>query len=802
MHIKSFSTNRFAGLEDLNINFEDGLNVILGENESGKSTIINGIQSSIFKNIKLLKNNNKDKDFIKNFMPISGGDFIDGKVIISTESGDYEVFREWSNNPNILLKTPNGDLIKDENRVNTILKEALIFGESTYSSIVFAKQKDLKKSIDNIIVDEDITKELSDLLRQTLMELDGVSIDVIKKNLDLELDDLYKRWNIEKNYPENNRGINNPYKVGIGKVLESFYEKENLRIVTDRAFENEKNFEEVSIKLKEISEYRNKCHSEKIDLEVLSEDINKRSILESNMALINKNLNEYTDINTQWPKNEQKLEFYIEELEKLEKRKEKFEKELLEVKKSIRKRELIQRIDKIKKINSEKDILEESLKNCKNIVDEDISLLESLNKEIINIETAINAGKMILKLNNSKKEIFIKRDLEKEEALEENIEYSSKGFISISNEDFSIEIKSGEIDYDELSKKHLLLKSDFENSLKRLEIKDIEEGKENNKNIKEIQYNILKKSEEINYILSNSKLEDLQEELKDLEDIEENIDESLINFELKNINNEIIEKKSTIKINEEKINFWKEKYGTQDRLFDMVIEEKTNLKLKEKEYEKLKPLPKEFESTDSFLKRLSFLKEESSNLDEEVLRLRTLHLEAKNNLSDETYEELKKSSIEAQRNFEKNLNRGIKLLKIQKVFFQVKEDLEMDPMESLVKEFKRVLSTITLGKYDNSSIDETFEIELLKNGNKVPLELLSAGTYDSVALAFRFAILKHLFEENSGYVILDDCLVDLDPIRKKEAVALIQEFGKENQIIFTTCDPTTAQMLGGNIIEL
>ena len=802
MHIKSFSTNRFAGLEDVNINFEDGLNVILGENESGKSTIINGIQSSIFKNIKLLKNNNKDKDFIKNFMPISGGDFIDGKVIISTESGDYEVFREWSNNPNILLKTPNGDLIKDENRVNTILKEALIFGESTYSSIVFAKQKDLKKSIDNIIVDEDITKELSDLLRQTLMELDGVSIDVIKKNLDLELDDLYKRWNIEKNYPENNRGINNPYKVGIGKVLESFYEKENLRIVTDRAFENEKNFEEVSIKLKEISEYRNKCHSEKIDLEVLSEDINKRSILESNMALINKNLNEYTDINTQWPKNEQKLEFYIEELEKLEKRKEKFEKELLEVKKSIRKRELIQRIDKIKKINSEKDILEESLKNRKNIVDEDISLLESLNKEIINIETAINAGKMILKLNNSKKEIFIKRDLEKEEALEENIEYSSKGFISISNEDFIIEIKSGEIDYDELSKKHLLLKSDFENSLKRLEIKDIEEGKENNKNIKEIQYNILKKSEEINYILSNSKLEDLQEELKDLEEIEENIDESLINFELKNINNEIIEKKSTIKINEEKINFWKEKYGTQDRLFDMVIEEKTNLKLKEKEYEKLKPLPKEFESTDSFLKRLSFLKEESSNLDEEVLRLRTLHLEAKNNLSDETYEELKKSSIEAQRNFEKNLNRGIKLLKIQKVFFQVKEDLEMDPMESLVKEFKRVLSTITLGKYDNSSIDETFEIELLKNGNKVPLELLSAGTYDSVALAFRFAILKHLFEENSGYVILDDCLVDLDPIRKKEAVALIREFGKENQIIFMTCDPTTAQMLGGNIIEL
>ena len=44
--------------------------------------------------------------------------------------------------------------------------------------------------------------------------------------------------------------------------------------------------------------------------------------------------------------------------------------------------------------------------------------------------------------------------------------------------------------------------------------------------------------------------------------------------------------------------------------------------------------------------------------------------------------------------------------------------------------------------------------------------------------------------------------VDLDPERKQQSVNIIKDFAKDNQVIFTTCDPQTAELLGGNIIRI
>lgn len=123
-------------------------------------------------------------------------------------------------------------------------------------------------------------------------------------------------------------------------------------------------------------------------------------------------------------------------------------------------------------------------------------------------------------------------------------------------------------------------------------------------------------------------------------------------------------------------------------------------------------------------------------------------------------------------------------------------------MEPLVNEFARLLEITTNGNYKTGEIDEEFTIKLENSKGEIPIELLSAGTYDSVTLALRFSLLKHIFTNKAGYVVLDDCLVDLDPIRKAQSVKLINDFAKDYQIIFTTCDPETADMLGGNIIEL
>ena len=41
MKIKNISCTQFAGVRDRNVSFTDGINVIYGKNESGKSTLVN-----------------------------------------------------------------------------------------------------------------------------------------------------------------------------------------------------------------------------------------------------------------------------------------------------------------------------------------------------------------------------------------------------------------------------------------------------------------------------------------------------------------------------------------------------------------------------------------------------------------------------------------------------------------------------------------------------------------------------------------------------------------------------------------
>ena len=53
-----------------------------------------------------------------------------------------------------------------------------------------------------------------------------------------------------------------------------------------------------------------------------------------------------------------------------------------------------------------------------------------------------------------------------------------------------------------------------------------------------------------------------------------------------------------------------------------------------------------------------------------------------------------------------------------------------------------------------------------------------------------------------GFLAMDDPLVDLDPVRREKAVEVLQKFASQRQLLFFTCHPEHAKMLGGNVIEI
>lgn len=804
MYIKAYECSRFAGLKDISLEFHKGINVILGPNESGKSTIIEGIHSTLFKDIKLRRNNNPDKEFSFKFMPQPNGDFINGKVVMELDNRQYEIYKEWGSSENIQLLTPEGNIIKNETDIKDKLSNILTYGESTYSNIVFAKQRDLKMALNNIINNSEITNEINDLLRRTMMELDGISIDSIHKNIEDEIESLYKRWNREKNYPENNKGINNPYKTGLGKILESYYNKEYLKLDMDRADKSEKEFEDICNRIKALEDKVKLLSEKKLELEKIEDDVNSRIILDMEISTINKELEDLSEANREWPRTEQLLEQLDEKIVALKGRKEKRYKEKNNLEKSKKRESLEKKLKSIEEIEEKINDITDELSTIPPITNEDINMLTRIQTELLTLETTMKAGKMIGTLKKSSdKSIYISRDFGEKELLELNTPIEANGLINIVYDDeFEMEIKTGDLDFEELNNKYKSSKKEYDELLNSLSIVSIEDGKLNLEKLKKLENEKESLNKQLDLILDSSTKEELEEELKELEGIKVFRDLDEIDEELKEIHEEELEVLANKKTKKDLLNRWEEKYTDHDNLFDLVIDKKSILKEKNSKLNNLKPLPQEFASAEEFKNNLAWIKSELSDNQKQLDNLRVDYYEAKNNLLDTSFEELRKEFLHAEKIFERNVQRGEKLLEIQRVFLKTKEELSNNPMESLVQEFERLLEIITDGKYKTGDIDEEFNIKLENFNGEIPIELLSAGTYDSVTLALRFSLLKHIFKDNGGYVVLDDCLVDLDPNRKAQAVKLINDFANDYQIIFTTCDPETAKMLGGNIIEL
>ena len=248
---------------------------------------------------------------------------------------------------------------------------------------------------------------------------------------------------------------------------------------------------------------------------------------------------------------------------------------------------------------------------------------------------------------------------------------------------------------------------------------------------------------------------------------------------------------------------WTASYGDLDGLFDKTIEIRIKQKEVKGQIEKLKPLPDEYESAKDFRNNLGSIREEFEKLQESIGDLRNAHFEAERNLSEWSLEELSEELNSEETLFNKRLNEGKKLLKIREAFNNTKAKMDESSFTPVVQAFSKYINVLTNGNYKESNIDNDFNLRLEKdNKSIIPLELLSSGTYDSVALALRLSILEYILGDRNGFLILDDCLVDLDPNRKERAVKLIAEFASKHQVIFTTCSPDTAQLLGGNLIKM
>ncbi len=146
MKINKLKINSYGKLKEKEIDFKDGINLIYGQNEAGKSTLIKFITNSFY-GISKNKKGKEISDFDK-YKPWTGEEF-SGKLEYELDNKEkYEIYRDFSKkNPKIFNENME-DISKkfniDKNKGNEFFYEQTKIDEDLFLSTLAINQNEVK----------------------------------------------------------------------------------------------------------------------------------------------------------------------------------------------------------------------------------------------------------------------------------------------------------------------------------------------------------------------------------------------------------------------------------------------------------------------------------------------------------------------------------------------------------------------------------------------------------------------------------------------------------------------------------
>lgn len=275
MRIDYLKINGFGKLENKEIEFGNNINLIVGKNETGKSTLLKCILGMFY---GLSKNKNgKDVSDIEKYKPWGNGEF-SGKMKYTLDSGEkIEIFRDFSKKNPKIFNENSEDISKtfniDKNKGNEFFYEQTRIDEEMFISTGLVEQQkvvlddrektNLTQKIANILTsgDENISyKKAIEKLNKDLIENIGTERTVGRPiNIVQEKLETIKEKKNGLGYKEERLSEIIEEKANINKRIDE-HQKKLALLKEMKEIMDQENLEQEKIKVREtiIDEYESK----------------------------------------------------------------------------------------------------------------------------------------------------------------------------------------------------------------------------------------------------------------------------------------------------------------------------------------------------------------------------------------------------------------------------------------------------------------------------------------------------------------------------------------------------------------
>ncbi len=803
MIFQSIRLHPFAGFADIELNFEPGLNVLVGPNEAGKSTVFTGLQRVLFTPVRL---HNRDYDAqIAPLLPIGGGDTISVTLGLATNGSAYRLQRTWGGTTSEILTLPNGTQVTDAKNIAAQLEALLPAKEGTFNSVLMTYQSGLSTTLEDLKDEADSVQTLGTILRRTVYETDGVQVDLFRENITARYDDYFARWDRENKRPENE---SREFTRGVGQILQAYYDLRHARedLETAQSYEQQIDVYNQQIAARDVEiEQKTIFVSEN---QSVVDGLQKRRLLNSQMEATSGRIERFDTDNSAWPLAESKVSEIQPKLPGLCEKEKALIDERAQAKILAQNQDKYRRFQDLQKLKQEWNEAGAEAEDVRVITEDAVEQLRGLQNEIRMVQSELSAGAFYLKFK-AHRDLLISVQAGLEAATDQQIpaeglfESDAKGFLKLQHSDWEIEVHLAEEDFESKRQKYSNLQEEFAGLLEKHDVESLDEAIRLNQEYETVAEQIAYAKRRFGEALGDDTLENLQAELGDNGDAEDMRSEVAIVEELSEVQRQMGDLNKELSLHQERLSELTERYESKRTLLLDLAKETQAQEDIQKQIDQLPPMPEGVDDIDAFS---AVFEETKTVLEEKKGERNELLLERKDFEKQEpefSAEELQIRCEETEAQFERTLRTGESIGRIYDLTAQLAEEMDANTYQGLEKNLSRYVSLITDQRYSKIDMAQSMPQGFVRDdGAILPYHLLSAGTRDVLALSLRVSMAQYFLQEAEGVLVLDDPFVDLDPKRQEMSAEVIKEFASEKQVLLFTCHPSHADLLGGNRIIL